>query len=688
MVSPTPPAHPSQTAFKRWFPFFALGAIWRSRPETRRHAPIRWQHMESLELRQLMAGTPAQLAFIVQPSQVAALSAVSPSIQVAVEDSTGITVTTDNSTIVSLTLTQNPIGGGFTNTSTISMKVTGGVANFTNVAFTTAGLYSISASSGTLAIPTSNIFTVTQPASKLAFVQAPVNLSAGQLFPNAVSVAIQDATGNVVTTDRSNITLTVVSGPGGGTINGTTTVQAINGIATFNGISLPKAGAYTIQARDGSLTVVNSASFTVSPGAPSQLAFAQPPVSAAGSAVLTPSPVVNILDALGNIVTSDSSTVTLSILTGPPGGSIAGSATAVASNGVATFSNISFPTFGVYTLQASDGSLHTVNSNSFAITGPAAQLIFQVQPKQITVGHTSSNNITVLVADAGGNLVTNDTSSVTISVASGPLGGSINGTTTVSAVNGVATFTGLNFSVPGTYTLDISDGVLTNATSNSFIVNGLADHLIFAQQPGPSAAKSPIPGGVTVSIVDTDGNVVIDDFSPVTIAMNETTALLTGTTAVAAFNGIASFTNLIPSSAGTYTLVASASGVADAVSDPFSVSPPPSKLVITQGPVNVAATSTMPPIVVKVENPDGSVATTDTSKITLAIVSGPANATLSGTTAVNAVAGVATFSNLKFSTPGTYQLVAFDGSLATDTSVTFVVSGPPSKLVIIQQPLA
>ena len=48
----------------------------------------------------------------------------------------------------------------------------------------------------------------------------------------------------------TRVTLSIASGPSNGTLIGTTTVQAVNGIATFNGVTLPKTGSYKLQIRD------------------------------------------------------------------------------------------------------------------------------------------------------------------------------------------------------------------------------------------------------------------------------------------------------------------------------------------------------------------------------------------------------------------------------------------------------
>src|ERR1700678_1654465 len=64
---------------------------------------------------------------------------------------------------------------------------------------------------------------------------------------------------------------------------------------------------------------------------------------------------VDVEDPFGNIVTTDSSTVTLSVASGP--GSLSGTLTMAASSGIATFSNVKLNTAGSYTLTTSDGSL-------------------------------------------------------------------------------------------------------------------------------------------------------------------------------------------------------------------------------------------------------------------------------------------------------------------------------------------
>ena len=74
-----------------------------------------------------------------------------------------------------------------------------------------------------------------------------------------MQVSVEDANGNVVTSDNSSVTVAIGTNPGGGTLGGTLTVAAVNGVATFSNLSINKAGTgYTLTATDGSLSGATS----------------------------------------------------------------------------------------------------------------------------------------------------------------------------------------------------------------------------------------------------------------------------------------------------------------------------------------------------------------------------------------------------------------------------------------------
>src|SRR5262249_52145795 len=183
---------------------------------------------------------------------------------------------------------------------------------------------------------------------------------------------------------------------------------------------------------------------------------------------LTPAVTVRVRDQFGNTFTGDSSsTVTLTLSSGTfIGGS--NSATATVSSGVATFSKLALSGPGAYTLTATDGSLTSAASASFTIQAPT-QLVFTQQPSNGVVGQPIAPPVAVAVEDAGGNIVTGDSSTVTLTLSSGTFANGSN-TATATAVNGVATFGGLVINAAGTYTLAASDATLTGATSNPFTI--------------------------------------------------------------------------------------------------------------------------------------------------------------------------------------------------------------------------
>jgi hypothetical protein len=196
------------------------------------------------------------------------------------------------------------------------------------------------------------------PASRLAIAQQPsTSATAGQSI-GTVIVDVTDANGNVVTGNSSTVAL---SGTG---LTGTLSVAAVNGVATFTGLSMTQSGSYTLSATDGTLTSATTISITLSPATASKLVFTTQPTSAvAGASIGTVA--VSVEDTYGNVVTGNSSTVALS------GTGLTGTLSVAAVNGVATFTGLSMTQAGSYTLSAADGGLTPAISNSVTISGAA-----------------------------------------------------------------------------------------------------------------------------------------------------------------------------------------------------------------------------------------------------------------------------------------------------------------------------
>src|SRR5437773_245212 len=158
---------------------------------------------------------------------------------------------------------------------------------------------------------------------------------------SAVRVAARDAAGNTVTSYTGLITVALGANPGGGTVAGTTSVNAVSGVATFSTLSINNAGTgYTLVASASGLTGATSTAFNITAAPPppaTHVAFTtQPQTTQAGQTM--PAVRVSALDDAGNVVTGFTGSITVAIGANPGGGTLSGTTSVTAVSGVATFS--------------------------------------------------------------------------------------------------------------------------------------------------------------------------------------------------------------------------------------------------------------------------------------------------------------------------------------------------------------
>ena len=112
--------------------------------------------------------------------------------------------------------------------------------------------------------------------------------------------------------------------------------------------------------------------------------------------------------------------------------------------------------------------------------------------------------------DRFGNLVTFDTSNVTVALGTNPGGGTLSGTTTLAAVAGVATFSTLSIDKTGVYTLngkpvnihEITDAIHQKFTKAKAVYVRADNHLITIPLADDRPARDlPIKGELTVQNV-------------------------------------------------------------------------------------------------------------------------------------------------------------------------------------------
>lgn len=441
--------------------------------------------------------------FAITSTAVAGTAASTPTlgpIIVAIRDAFGNPV---NAPIggTTVTLTSNSTGtarfsttlGGITTTT---VTIPGGSSSITFFyGDTKAGSPTITAS-GALA-GASQVATINAGApSKFAFISTaiaggaasisatlgPVTLQRQDLLGNAVTPATTETvtlTSNSLGTARFSTTL-------GGATTTTVTIPASQpGVTFYYGDTAP--GSPTVTA-GGALTSATQVQ-TIVVGPASQLVITSGSIAGVASATAVRGPVtVQIRDIAGNPVTTGA-VVTLS-------SDSTGTAIFAATSGGAAVSTISVPEgqssapfyygdtkatdAGVVTITAAATGLAVATLSGAINPADPAKLAFGQQPTNTSKGSPISPAVTARILDTFGNLTTS-TASVSIAIDNNPpallgLGGGIlSGTTTRSAVGGVATFSGLSinglFGIGGAgtgYTLRATSTNVTAATSTPF----------------------------------------------------------------------------------------------------------------------------------------------------------------------------------------------------------------------------
>jgi hypothetical protein len=133
-------------------------------------------------------------------------------------------------------------------------------------ALATAGSQTLAATDIPASITGSlGIMVIPGVADHLLFLQGPTDTAAGQTITPAVTVAVVDQFGNVLTDDNSDtVTISIGTNPSGGTLSGTLTVTVVNGIAMFSDLSIDQIGdGYTLHATVTGLTDADSAAFNI-----------------------------------------------------------------------------------------------------------------------------------------------------------------------------------------------------------------------------------------------------------------------------------------------------------------------------------------------------------------------------------------------------------------------------------------
>ena len=216
-------------------------------------------------------------------------------------------------------------------------------------------------------------------------------------------------------------------------------------------------------------------------------------------------------------------------------------------------------------------------------TPDVLEVIIHTQPGGAsTTGPFATQPVVHLYNSLGLNTLNSQTVvTASIEAGTGAASASLNGTTQVTAVAGVATFTNLRINTAGTdYRIRFTASPYLPATSVAFnVIAPTVRSLAMSAQPLGGAPATPLP---IQPVVHVRVNGVLDASDSTTVVTASIAAgtggvgaVLQGTTSVTAVGGIATFTNLAINQAGAnYSLRFTAAGTTEVLSGPFWVLAP------------------------------------------------------------------------------------------------------------------
>ena len=258
---------------------------------------------------------------------------------------------------------------------------------------------------------------------------------------------------------------------------------------------------------------------------PSHLAVTQQPpasVRAGTSFGLT----VQAEDSSGNLDSSFNGSVTVALANNPGGATLGGMLSATASNGVATFSDLTLTTAATgYTLEISGMGVDSTTTSAITVSPAAATQLAITQQPPASVIVNKAFGLQATIEDPYGNVETGDNAALAVALANNPGGATLGGTLGVNANLGVADFTALTLdSVGSGYTLQVSGDGLASATTNGITVTPVpATKLVITQEP-PAGVIAGTSFGLTVQAEDNSGDFASTFSGSVTVALEATLA--------------------------------------------------------------------------------------------------------------------------------------------------------------------
>ncbi len=303
-------------------------------------------------------------------------------------------------------------GGGSLSGETTAVSDVSGIASFagTWTLGTSAGTNTLTATIAGTAITGTINATATPVAAQVGIATQPSGAVSGLAFSQQPVIELRDIDGVLAYTATASVTATLAAGSG--TLLGTTTVNAVGGVATFSNLRIDGAGEHTITFSSTGLTSATSTSFVVSQVVASLVVTTQPAGAVSGTAFST-QPVVELRDNAGLPVVGGTANVTASVASGT--GALYGGLTVESFDGVATFTDLAIEGTGAHTLSFTSGTATAATSASFSVAsaGLGMRVLVGAAPvATVAAGQDLALPLTVDLTDRG----TDDLASITLTL--------------------------------------------------------------------------------------------------------------------------------------------------------------------------------------------------------------------------------------------------------------------------------
>jgi hypothetical protein len=378
------------------------------------------------------------------------------------------------------------------------------------------------------------------PATQLAFTAQPTTTVAGSAI-SAIQVTIEDMTGAPVTTSTAAVTIAFGTNPEAAALTGTTTQNAVGGVATFPDLEVSQVGTgYTLVASSDGLTSATSAPFNITAGT---LSVTNTKVTASpGTAPADGSTLVTVTATAEDANMNPIAGVAVSL------SSMGGSSDVFAAATGTTDASGVFTTTVTSTLAESDVITASIGGHSFTTTveftaGVLSQTNSSISasPSSVPADGTSTSTVTVTAKDAFGNPLSGATVALaptgtgnTFSHQSGTIGADGTFTSTVSSTVAQtetisATVGGTAIAAPATLsfsstvvppaTVEVAPGTTPETTGTQGSTTTLTVLVL-------SASAQPLPG-ITVAWAESAGSGSISPGSVTTGSDGTATATAT-----------------------------------------------------------------------------------------------------------------------------------------------------------------